>query len=231
MSDKSAVRHVAIIMDGNGRWAQARGQVRTEGHKAGAETLWKIAQAASARQIEYMTVYAFSTENWKRPLTEVQALMKLASSLSDKEEKTLMESNIRLKTIGRTEDLPFPVRNNLQRLIRNTAGNTGMTLCLALSYGGRAEIVDAVNRILAERNGKTKVTEEEFRNYLYDSEIPDPDLLIRTGGEQRLSNFLLWQLSYAELYVTDTLWPDFSADDLDAALEAFAGRKRRFGKI
>ena len=181
--------------------------------------------------ITQMTLYAFSTENWKRPVGEVSALMSLLKEFSVSELPRMMKNNVRLRTIGRTNDLPAASRMALLKAIDMTRNNDGFTINIALSYGGRAEIVDAVNKILRERNSDTPVTEEEFRNYLYLPDMPDPDLLIRTGGDLRISNFLLWQLSYAELYVTPVCWPDFGAAELKTAVEAFSGRDRRFGGL
>ena len=224
------IQHLAIIMDGNGRWAEQRGLSRSDGHRAGAKAIGVAARAAIKAGIKYMTLYAFSTENWKRPALEVTTLMGLVSEFAVSELPTLMRDGVRLRTIGRTGDLPFAARTALLRTIDLTAKNDKLVLTVALSYGGRAEIVDAVNRIIAEKR-TTPVTEQDFTSYLYAPDIPDPDLLIRTGGEKRLSNFLLWELSYSELYVTDTYWPDFSEETLQKALESFGGRKRRFGGL
>ncbi len=218
-------------MDGNGRWATRRGLSRSEGHRAGAKQISTVADAAREMGITQMTLYAFSTENWKRPVGEVSALMSLLKEFSVSELPRMMKNNVRLRTIGRTNDLPAASRMALLKAIDMTRNNDGFTINIALSYGGRAEIVDAVNKILRERNSDTPVTEEEFRNYLYLPDMPDPDLLIRTGGDLRISNFLLWQLSYAELYVTPVCWPDFGAAELKTAVEAFSGRDRRFGGL
>ncbi len=227
------IQHVAIIMDGNGRWAEQRGLPKVEGHRQGARQVSTILEAAKESGIRYLTLYAFSTENWKRPVQEVKALMGLMEEFLDTNLKDLMEKNIRLRTIGRTADLPAGARKKLLQAIEATAGNTAGTLNIALSYGGRAEIVDGVNRYLEEawKSGKKpeKLTEESFRQCLYAPDIPDPDLLIRTSGELRLSNFLLWQLSYSEIYVTDTLWPDFGKEEFARALASFGKRERRFG--
>ena len=224
------IQHLAIIMDGNGRWAEQRGLSRSEGHRAGARAISGVARAALKAGIRYMTVYAFSTENWKRPKAEVTTLMGLISEFAVSELPNMMKDGVRLRTIGRTNDLPFAARTALLRTIDLTAKNDKLILTVALSYGGRAEIVDAVNRIIAEKR-TAPVTEQDFTSYLYAPDIPDPDLLIRTGGEKRLSNFLLWELSYAELYVTDTYWPDFDEKELQKALASFGGRKRRFGGL
>ena len=224
------IQHLAIIMDGNGRWAEERGLTRSDGHRAGAKAIGVAARAAIKAGIKYVTLYAFSTENWKRPPLEVTTLMGLVSEFAVSELPTLMRDGVKLRTIGRTNDLPFAARTALLRTIDLTAKNDKLTLTVALSYGGRAEIVDAVNRIIAEKR-TAPVTEQDFSSYLYAPDIPDPDLLIRTGGEKRLSNFLLWELSYAELYVTDTYWPDFSEETLQQALASYGGRKRRFGGL
>ena len=227
------VRHVAIIMDGNGRWAERRGLPKVEGHRQGARQVTEVLKAAQEYGVEFLTLYAFSTENWKRPVAEVTALMGLLEEFIDDKLPELMKNGIRPRTIGRTEDLFPGARKKLLHAIEMTEKNNGGTLNLALNYGGRAEIVDAVNKMAAEMTEKggrfPKVTEESFRNYLYASDIPDPDLLIRTSGELRLSNFLLWELSYSEMYVTDTLWPDFGKKEFGEALEAYGQRDRRFG--
>ena len=225
------IEHLAIIMDGNGRWATRRGLTRSDGHRAGADNIKRVVDAARGMGIKYMTVYAFSTENWKRPLAEVAFLMALIGEFTQKMLPDMMKNNVRLRTIGRTHDLPLPARRALLKAIEATKENTGFTLNIALSYGGRAEIVDAVNSILKNRTRRGKVTEKEFSEYLYAPDLPDPELIIRAGGEFRLSNFLMWESSYSELYVTDTLWPDFSEETLRKALEFYAGRDRRFGNV
>ena len=225
------IKHLAIIMDGNGRWATKRGLSRSEGHRAGAQNIRRVVEAARELGIKYLTVYAFSTENWKRPAAEVAALMSLISEFTQSMLPEMMANNVRLRSIGRPQDLPLPARRALRKAVNATAENTGFTLNIALSYGGRAEIVDAVNTILKTRSGKRRLTEAEFARYLYAPDIPDPELMIRAGGEFRLSNFLLWELSYSELYVTDTLWPDFDAATLKQALDFYSGRDRRFGNI
>ena len=224
------VNHLAIIMDGNGRWAEERGLTRSDGHRAGARQIAVAAQAAMEAGIKYLTLYAFSTENWKRPQPEVSVLMDLISEFSKAELPAMLRDGVRLRTIGRTADLPIAARTALELAIKQTEKNDRLTINIALSYGGRAEIVDAVNKIIAEKRS-TPVTEADFVSYLYAPDIPDPDLLIRTGGEMRLSNFLLWELSYAELYVTDTYWPDFTKETLAEALNSFGSRKRRFGGL
>ena len=225
-------QHIAIIMDGNGRWATERGLPRSEGHRAGARQLATVADAAAKLGVQFLTLYAFSTENWRRPVAEVTALMSLLREFVDERLPELIERNIRLWTIGRTDDLPAPTRNALRKAIEATRHNTGITVTLALSYGGRAEIADAVTGLLAERAGDTRpVTEDDIRRHLYHPDLPDPELMIRTGGEHRLSNFLLWQLSYAELYVTPVYWPDFGEQQLREAIDAFSHRERRFGNV
>ena len=227
------LRHIAVIMDGNGRWAEQHKLERIEGHKKGSEVVIDIVKAAKEIGLEYLTLYAFSTENWKRPSFEVNGLMNILNDFLTVRLHELMENDVRLKTVGRTEQLPESVRRNLNDAIRKTADNKSGTLVLALSYGGRAEIVDAVKKIVKEANdGKIKskdVDEARFARYLYDPEIPDPDLMIRTSGEYRISNFLLWQLSYSELYITETLWPDFNKEEFFKAVDAYKTRNRRFG--
>jgi undecaprenyl diphosphate synthase len=225
------MEHIAIIMDGNGRWAEARGLTRSDGHQAGADNISRIADAARELGIKYLTLYAFSTENWKRPPAEVAFLMGLIPAITEKQLPEMMKNNVRLRTIGRTGDLPLPARKSLLKCIEETKNNTGLTINIALSYGGRAEITDAVNKILAEKKPGEKIDEKEFAKYLYAPDIPDPDLLIRTSGELRLSNFLLWQLSYSEIYVTNTHWPDFDKEALQTAINSFGSRKRRFGGL
>ena len=224
------VNHLAIIMDGNGRWAEERGLTRSDGHKAGARQIGVAARAAIKAGIKYLTLYAFSTENWKRPKDEVAVLMGLISEFAQSELPNMMRDGVRLRTIGRTSDLPLAARTALEFAIKQTEKNDTLTINIALSYGGRAEIVDAVNKIIAEKRS-APIDEKEFVNYLYAPDIPDPDLLIRTSGELRLSNFLLWELSYSELYVTNTYWPDFDENTLAEALASFGSRKRRFGGL
>ena len=224
------VNHLAIIMDGNGRWAEERGLTRSDGHKAGARQIGVAARAAIKAGIKYLTLYAFSTENWKRPKDEVAVLMGLISEFAKSELPNMMRDGVRLRTIGRTADLPLAARTALEFAIKQTEKNDTLTINIALSYGGRAEIVDAVNKIIAEKRS-APIDEKEFVNYLYAPDIPDPDLLIRTSGELRLSNFLLWELSYSELYVTNTYWPDFDENTLAEALASFGSRKRRFGGL
>lgn len=227
------IRHVAIIMDGNGRWAERRGLSRVEGHRQGALQVSEVVKAAQEYGVEFLTLYAFSTENWKRPKTEVAALMGLLEKFIDEKLPELIKSGIQLRVLGRIEELSTNLYNKILHAIEMTKENKEGVLNLAINYGGRAEIVDAVNKIMSEvkkNNGNfPKITENSFGNYLYAPDIPDPDLLIRTAGELRLSNFLLWEISYSELYVTDTLWPDFGKSDFAKAIQAYSQRDRRFG--
>ncbi len=232
--EASLPRHVAVIMDGNGRWATEQGLPRVRGHEAGADTVRAIVRACGERGIEALTLYSFSTENWGRPGDEVEALMALLARYLSDEREELMGNKVRLQGIGQLERLPPHVRRLLEEATRVTADNDGLLLTLALSYGSRAEIVAAVRRIAEEVADGTldaeAIDESTITDRLYTAGVPDPDLLIRTSGEMRLSNFLLWQLAYAELYVTDVFWPDFREPHLDVALEAYARRQRRFGK-
>jgi len=226
--------HVAIIMDGNGRWAKARGQDRCVGHQEGAIAVRKVVEAAATIELKFLTVYTFSTENWNRPADEIQTLMSLLVTSIHKETPDLMKNNIRLLAIGELGRLEEKVRQTLQDCIHLTAGNTGTTLILALSYSSRWELINAVKHIVSDvkegRLTNKDITEELFAQYLTTHDIPDPDLLIRTGGEKRISNFLLWQLSYSELYFTDLYWPDFREDELYKAILYYQQRERRFGK-
>jgi len=227
-------KHVAIIMDGNGRWAQSRGLPRIMGHKVGVESVQEIVRTARELGIGSLTLYAFSTENWKRPRFEVQALMGLLKSYLESELATMVKNNVSLRCIGQKEKLPPEVRKILDYVIKQTASNNGLILNLALSYGGRGEIVRAAQKIAHQcARGAfeaSDITEELFAKHLYTAGQPDPDLLIRTGGESRLSNFLLWQVSYAEIYISEVLWPDFRKDDFLKAIHDFQLRQRRFGK-
>lgn len=225
----SIARHVAVIMDGNGRWAAARGLPRIAGHKAGVDSVRHIVRAAGELGVEALTLYSFSTENWLRPAEEVGQLMGLLSWALDKETLELDKHDVRLEAIGRLDALPPSVRTELTKAIERLKDNAGLRLVLALNYGGRQEIVDAVNKALAA--GAKSVDEETIGRGLYTAGLPDLDLVIRTSGEMRLSNFLLWQAAYAELHVTPVLWPDFRKEHLAAALEDFAGRDRRFGGL
>ena len=227
------IRHIAIIMDGNKRWAKKHHLPTLKGHSEGAETVQKIMKVAKELGIEYITLYAFSTENWKRSKREVEGLMSLLRFFINSNVEKINKEGIRLRAIGKIEMLPDRTRKVLLDAIEKTKNNTEGNLILALSYGGRAEIADAAKKIAADAvSGKIKtdeIDEKLFRGYLYAPEIPDPDLLIRTSGEFRISNFLLWQISYSEIWITDTLWPDFSKDELKTAMDAFYSRKRRYG--
>lgn len=226
--------HIAIIMDGNGRWAQTRGLPRVVGHRAGAEAVHRIVEACRSLGIRTLTLYAFSWENWDRPLHEIHELMSLLVEFVRRETPSLRAHQIRLRAIGRLDELPSDVLSDLNSVIAETAHCEAMTLVLALSYGGRQEIVDATRRLAAlVHEGHLRpeqITEAHVAQHLYTADLPDPDLVIRSSGEMRLSNFLLWQSSYAELYVTPTLWPDFTKDDLLASIAAYQRRERRFGR-
>jgi undecaprenyl diphosphate synthase len=227
--------HIAVIMDGNGRWAQLRHLPRIAGHRAGVKTAREIIETCARLKLPCLTLYAFSMENWRRPQTEVDFLMRLLREYLKVELPTIHKNNIRLVVIGRSNQLPEAVRADIQRAMDITSGNTGMKLVVALNYGARAELVDAFNAMLehAKSNGAApfKADEETVSEYLYTAGLPDPDLLIRTSGEMRVSNFLLWQIAYAELYVTETLWPDFDRARLFEALIEYQKRERRYGGL
>jgi undecaprenyl diphosphate synthase len=231
----SLPKHVAIIMDGNGRWAKQRGLPRIEGHRQGAESARTIIRTAGELGIKYLTLYAFSAENWNRPKDEVDALMKYLIHYLKNETPELNKNNVRLEVIGQIYRLPENVQEPLKKSIATLSKNSGLTLVMALSYGSRIEIVDAVRRIAEKaRHGKLEpddINEEVISQHLWTRNIPDPDLLIRTSGEMRVSNFLLWQISYAELLITPTLWPDFRKPQFFTALEEYARRHRRFGGV
>jgi undecaprenyl diphosphate synthase len=228
-------RHIAIIMDGNGRWAEARGLPRVRGHEEGIESLRSVAEECARLGVEQLTLYAFSEENWTRPPEEIDFLMRMLKRFLVRERRTLTDNNMRFSAIGRLDRLSAGVRREIEKTTALAAGNTGTRLCLALSYGGRAEIVDAARELAGRvRRGEMRadeINEAAIARALYQPDMPELDLVIRTGGEMRLSNFLLWQVSYAELYVTDTLWPDFRAEHLHAAIEDFQTRERRFGGL
>lgn len=232
---KTLPRHVAVIMDGNGRWAKRHGLSRSQGHRRGVQRVKEVVEQAAKLGIEVLTLFAFSTENWRRPKKEIDFLMGLLKIFLRREIKNLIKNNIRFECIGRIEELPASLVAILNETRAQTKSNSGLILNLALNYGGRAEIIDAVNKIIAEKKNsiaEAKVLEEaEFSNYLYTRGLPDPDLLIRTSGEERISNFLLWQLSYSELYFTEQLWPDFTSKDFLQALYEYQKRTRRFGGI
>jgi undecaprenyl diphosphate synthase len=222
-------------MDGNGRWAKQKSMVRVQGHRAGAESVREVVKAAGEFGVKYLTLYAFSVENWKRPKSEVQTLMGLLENFLRDELPEMIKNNIRLQAIGRLSDLPDNVRDRLHQCIQATRENTGLILILALSYSGRVEIIEAVHSIIREIKlghlDSAQVDEGVFNHHLYTRYYPDPDLLIRTSGEMRLSNFLLWQLSYTEIYITPTLWPDFRRQHLAEALIDYGSRQRRFGSV
>jgi undecaprenyl diphosphate synthase len=227
-------RHIAVIMDGNGRWAQKRHLPRVAGHSAGTQSARTTIETCARLHIEALTLYAFSVENWRRPKTEIEFLMQLLREYIRKEMPLLQKNNIRMRFLGRADELPEAVQRDTREATEALAKNTGMVLSIALNYGGRAEIVDAMNAIISERNGHQPprlVTEEDLARHLYTADLPDPDLLIRTSGEMRVSNFLLWQIAYAEIFVTDTLWPDFNRARLFEALLDFQRRERRYGAI
>ena len=228
-------RHVAVIMDGNGRWAKLRRKRRVEGHRAGIDSVRDVVETSARLGLEVLTLYAFSVENWKRPAAEVKTLMGLLKHYLRMELDTLLRNNIRFQVIGRMGDLPGDVQKELQRGMERTRRETGLVFNIALNYSGRAEITDSVQRLLADvvANGKdpASITEETLGSYLYTAGQPDPDLLIRTSGEMRVSNFLLWQIAYAEIWVTDVLWPDFRRKHLLQAIADYQKRERRYGGI
>ena len=227
-------KHVAIIMDGNGRWAKKQSKIRIFGHKVGVKAVRDTVEGAAQIGLSFLTLYAFSSENWNRPKKEIDALMELLVNTIIDETKTLMENNIRLQAIGNLEDLPKKCLQNLNNTIEKTRKNSQMTLVLALSYSSKKEVAQAVKEIVKKvQNGKLNsndINEETIQNHLFTQNIPDPELLIRTSGEQRISNFLLWQIAYTELYFTDDFWPDFGAAQLAEAVDEFAIRSRRFGR-
>lgn len=228
--DRSSLpKHIAVIMDGNGRWALRRGLPRVAGHKKGADVVRRVTELCRQLGISVLTLYAFSDENWGRPREEVGFLMDMLGSFLKAEIATMKTNGIRFRTIGRTERLPASVQTWVQKAVAETAGNAGMVLNLALSYGGRSEILEAIRRLRSANGAAGELTEEVFSASLDTAGLPDPDLIIRTSGEKRISNFLLWQSAYAELYFTDTLWPDFEERDLLGAILDYQGRQRRFG--
>ena len=233
--EDNSLTHIAIIMDGNGRWATKRGLPRSMGHKKGAETVKEITRAAGELGVKYLTLYAFSTENWQRSPDEVETLMGLLRQYLKSDLQELQKNNVRIRFIGERDMLAPDITAAMAKLEADTAGNDGLTLCVALSYGSRAEIIaaarQAAEEITAGRLKPEQLTEETFSGFLYTAGMPDPDLVIRTSGEQRLSNYLLWQIAYSEFYFTPTLWPDFSADELKSIIADFNSRERRYGKI
>lgn len=224
-------RHVAIIMDGNGRWASQRGLPRVAGHRAGTENIRRVIERFADHGVQYLTLYAFSTENWQRPQPEVRALIRLLHFFIRRELSNLHKNNVRLQLLGHLETLPDWLQRRVERAIELTRDNTGLTLNICFSYGGRDDIVMAVQRIIQEEIPAHEVTEELLARHLSTGGMPDPDLVIRTAGELRISNFLLWQSAYAELYFTDAFWPDFGREDIDIALAEYGRRKRKFGGL
>ena len=224
-------QHVAMIMDGNGRWAQERGLPRSAGHQAGRENVRPVLEACVDFGIRYVTLYAFSTENWNRPVSEVRSLMSLFESATDRDIRELDENGIQIRHLGRLEGLSRLLRQKIERAIQTTQHNDRLIVNIALNYGGRVEVVDAVREIVREGVPPQEITEETISAHLGTASCPDPDLIIRTAGEMRMSNFLIWQAAYAEYYVTDTYWPDFDKEELYKALLAYGQRKRRFGQL
>ena len=223
--------HVAIIMDGNGRWAERRGLPRLFGHRAGTDNVRRVVERIQNHGIKYLTLYAFSTENWRRPDIEVSGLMNILVAMIDRETRAMHEKNIKIGHLGKLEGLSQELREKVHKAIELTKGNTGMTLCIAFDYGGRAEILEAVRRIIKEKMSPEDITESLFSSHLYTAGVPDPDLIIRTGGELRVSNFLIWQAAYSEFYSTPVLWPDFKDKEIEKALIAYSRRDRRFGGL
>lgn len=224
-------RHVAIIMDGNGRWAKQRGLPRLAGHQAGTDNVRRVVESFDRYQVKYLTLYAFSTENWRRPDEEVSGLFRILAEMIERETKALHEKNVRIYHLGRLNGLSEALQAKVHKSIELTKNNTGITLSIAFDYGGRAEILDAVRRIINDDIPPEKVTESLFSSYLYTSQVPEPDLIIRTAGEMRISNFLIWQAAYSEYHATPTLWPDFGEEDIEKALIAYSHRERRFGGL
>ena len=223
--------HIAIVPDGNGRWAEKRGLPRLNGHREGVLNMMRMIQYINEYPIKYVTFYGFSTENWNRPELEVKGLFRLVEHFVDEQLNKIHEKNIKIRHIGRLNGLPDSLQKAIQKAVSLTAGNSGMTLGIAWNYGGRAEIVDAIAKYMADPNKPQPLDEKSFARYLYADDIPDVDLLIRTGNEARLSNFLLWQAAYSEYYFTDVLWPDFGKEDIEKALLEYSRRSRRFGGL
>ena len=228
---RSIPRHVAIIMDGNGRWARQRSLSRSDGHRAGTDNIRRVLRRFADHDVEHVTLFAFSTENWDRPDEEVGTLMELLGESIRSETQPLHEEGVRIQHIGRLDDLPPGLQDAIRQSVELTQANERMTLNVAFNYGGRAEIINAVRSIVSEKLESGEITEEVFERHLYTTGLPDVDLIIRTAGEMRLSNFLLWQAHYAEYYSTPVLWPDFDEDEVTRALEAYSHRKRRYGKL
>lgn len=233
MTDQSSKipGHIAIIMDGNGRWAEARGLTRLDGHRAGTENLRQIIKGCIEKGVKHLTIYAFSTENWKRPKAEIDGLLTILEIYLDKELEDLCREGVRLHHIGRLEAMPEPIRKKVEHSITVTCNNTALTLHLAWNYGGRDEIIHVIQQMLRDRVPPEEVNEELVDQYLFTAGVPDPDLIIRTSGEMRTSNFLIWQAAYAEWYITPTLWPDFDKAELFKAIEIYGQRDRRFGAL
>ena len=229
IDSNSLPTHIGIIMDGNGRWAESQSMERISGHIQGVETVKAIVESCVKLEIPYLTLYTFSKENWKRPKKEVDGLMSLLSSSLKSELEKLNRNNNVFQIVGKIEEMPSNLQELIMDTINSTKNNTGLTLALALSYSGRQEIIDATNKILA--SGKQRIDEDLFKDYLYSPNTPDPDLIIRTGGENRLSNFLLWQSAYSEIYISEKNWPEFGEDDLTSALNDFSSRTRKYGKV
>lgn len=223
--------HVAIIMDGNGRWAEKRGMPRLFGHRAGTDNVQRVVEAFDRYQVRYLTLYAFSTENWRRPGVEVSGLFHILAEMIDRETKVLHKKGVKLAHLGKVDELAPELRDKVRKAIELTKNNTGMTLSIAFDYGGRAEILEAVRRIIYDDVPAEDITESLFGSYLYTADVPDPDLIIRTAGEMRLSNFLIWQAAYGEFYSTPILWPDFGEKEIEKALIAYSRRERRFGGL
>ena len=226
MDKNNIPQHIAIIMDGNGRWATERGKIRSYGHQAGVDTVRRITAECTRLGVKFLTLYTFSTENWNRPADEIAALMGLV--LTSLEDEMFMKNNVRLRVIGDFKRLPVEVQEKLNGMMERTAKNGSMTMVIALSYSSRWEITEATKQLIAE--GNTNITEEDISKHLQTNFMPDPDLLIRTGGELRISNYLLWQIAYSELYFCNTYWPDFTEEELYKAIESYQNRQRRFGK-
>ena len=231
--DENDIKHIAIIMDGNRRWAEQKGLGTLQGHKMGSDAAKRVIKACSDLKIKYLTLYAFSTENWKRPEYEVNGLMILLKTVINKNVEELMEKGVRLRAIGRLDELPSETRKAVFKAVERTSGNSDLNLIVALNYGGRSEIIDATKKICGDLEKKKirmgDLNEEVFRKYLYLPDVPDPEILIRSSGELRISNFLLWQISYSEFWFSDKLWPDFGKEDIVNAIETFRKRERRFG--
>jgi undecaprenyl diphosphate synthase len=230
-STNALPRHIAIIMDGNGRWAEKRGLSRLKGHRAGTDNIRSVVRFLASKGIDYVTLYAFSTENWRRPEEEVNGIFGILESVIGRESHELHKNNVRIRHVGSLGKLSPEVRRSIKEAVELTAGNTGLTLGVALNYGGRAEIVDAVRGIVEAGLKPKEIDENSFRKFLYTPDFPDVDLLIRTGGEMRISNLLLWQTTYSELYFTPVLWPDFNEVELEKGLQAYRQRQRRFGGL